>query len=173
MERLTNTRWALGVATTTTVTMVTGIRLESGPLVVGAGLFIMALATGTAVASLAKGIPEGRPVAIAAGLFAASHLAAPAAQPAALWLFEDDFVSFAEDVRAGNMPDTESFRVGPYSYDSVCPTNDGDVTIWHSGDDFITVQTVVVHPDGAITDGALGESSSFVYDCNRRRLDHG
>ncbi|MCP3880191.1 MAG: hypothetical protein GY701_17640 [Sulfitobacter sp.] len=173
LDRLTNTGVAMGVTTASTAMVVAGIRLDSGPLVVGSALFIISVAIGTALASLARGIPEGRHVAIAAGLFAASHLVLPVVQPTGQWLFADSFVSFAEDLRAGKIPNTERFRVGPYTYDSVCLTSSGSVVIWHSGDDFMGVPTVVVRQDGTLTNGGLGENNAGTFDCNRRRLQPG
>ncbi len=169
LERLTNAGITIGIAAATAAMVKAAFDLESGGLLMGAALLIVGLALVTAMVALGRSVPEGIHVAIAACLFAGSVLAVPVAASMGLRLFEGSFVSFAADVRAGHIPTTEKFRVGPYTYDRLCDSGDS-VLIWHSGDDFMRVSIVAVDRDGTVSRSSLGEGSG-AFQCNDDRLE--
>jgi len=169
LERLTSARVAVPTSAMIATALVVGIGRGSGVLVAAAALMIVSIAIGAALVALAREVLDGRAAMLVAVLFVLPHLALPFAQPAGIRIFEDDFVAFANDVRAGQIPRAETFTVGPYTYNGVCGRPTGSVFIWHSDDGFMRVPTVVVREDGTIAIGSLGENDGAIFECDRDR----
>lgn len=98
-----------------------------------------------------EGLPERRSAFAAIGMFILSHASLPFAPPVAMRLFDGTFETFAADVRSGDLPSSERFRVGPYMFDGVCAYDDGDVILWTS--EFMAVAVLRISSDGDMSSG--------------------
>lgn len=128
------------------------------------------LAAGVLITAGTKQLFSGAHVASAVALFVGPQFALPATIPLADRVLHDDFVELADEVRAGQGPTSETFRVGPYTYDGLCGHGDGTVMIWDSSALFMKGPAIVITADDEISRATLGENSSWWFDCDRRRV---
>jgi len=100
-------------------------------------------------------------------VFVVVHLMTFAAGAFGLRLTESRFVDFADRVTASEeaVP-TSDFRIGPWTYDSLCVSGD-DVVVWHSDDSFFTVSALKIS-EGDVTHVVLQEGDG-AFPCDHRR----
>jgi len=149
--------------------LLVGIWLELAYLVLASGFVVAVGAFGAALVGVGRGLLMGRSIATAVALFLLPFVAVPFAQPVAMSVFRDDYVSFAYDVRSGEIPRTETFRVGPFTYDGFCDVGES-IMIWRSDDAFMRQPAVVIGEDESIAITRLGESQSPIFQCDDDRL---
>ncbi len=164
LERFTNAYIAALAGVALASTFVVGLRTESVILLLVVTLVVVGGAISTGLLGAARGMVSQRAVMTLIALFLLPHLALPVAQRAGLWMFHDSFEAFAHDAQAGRLPRTETFRIGPYTYDQVCAARNG-VVIWNSGDDFMAVPALRISADGTIKRISLRESSQSTFRC--------
>lgn len=130
--------------------------LCAGAVMVGCGVVIVTLSGRSGLWSGALALPV---VVMLTGLLLGQSVAAR--------VFERQFASFAHASLHHGLPTGENFRIGPFTYDEGCVAG-GDVYVWQSGDDFMSVSAIRIERDGSVRDVTLREGSDLFACANTR-----